>query len=229
MSVNAPGGTGRGGSIGQCERCGARAGRTGMLGHLRACAPAEGVPFVHLRVHGAASPVHWIDIAIHPAATLKHLDAFLRALWLECCGHQSCFEVAGVEYAVAVHRSAHAYGPTRRSMNVQVRTVFARAGERATYQYDFGSTTVLALTVAGRRPVADPGVTVQVLARNVPLVWPCAVCGAPAVHVCTDCSFRRDPFVCDTHARTHDCGDEYFLPVVDSPRMGTCGYTGPSA
>ena len=32
--------------------------------------------------------------------------------------------------------------------------------------------------------------------------------------------------LCDEHAETHDCGGEYFLPVVKSPRVGVCGYTG---
>ena len=26
--------------------------------------------------------------------------------------------------------------------------------------------------------------------------------------------------------RNHDCGEEAILPVVNSPRMGVCGYTG---
>lgn len=219
--------SGRGGSIGQCERCGAQAGRNGMLGHLRSCAPAQGVPFVHLRLHGAASPVHWVDVAVDPAATLRDLDQFLRAYWLECCGHLSCFRVAGVEYPSSIDRTFPAFGAPQRGMTVPAGKVFSRSGQRAAYEYDFGSTTALVLTVAGTRLVADGNATVQVLARNAPPIWPCAVCGEPAVHVCTDCAHVSDPFVCDLHAGTHDCGDEYFLPVVNSPRMGTCGYTGP--
>lgn len=35
----------------------------------------------------------------------------------------------------------------------------------------------------------------------------------------------ENPFYCDTHAAAR--GDEWaFLPVVNSPRMGVCGYTG---
>lgn len=41
------------------------------------------------------------------------------------------------------------------------------------------------------------------------------------------------PFFCDLHAQQHaeerhDAEDYMFLPVVNSPRMGMCGYTGPA-
>jgi hypothetical protein len=40
-------------------------------------------------------------------------------------------------------------------------------------------------------------------------------------------SGEADPFVCSDHARDHACGEEESLmPVVNSPRMGVCGYTG---
>ena len=39
---------------------------------------------------------------------------------------------------------------------------------------------------------------------------------------------REDPFLCEVHTEKHDCGEEALLPVVNSPRMGMCGYTGPS-
>jgi hypothetical protein len=33
-------------------------------------------------------------------------------------------------------------------------------------------------------------------------------------------------FFCDKCGKKHKSHDEMFLPVVNSPRMGVCGYTG---
>jgi hypothetical protein len=35
-----------------------------------------------------------------------------------------------------------------------------------------------------------------------------------------------DEFYCDKCLTKHECGDEMSLPVVNSPRMGVCGYCG---
>jgi len=38
---------------------------------------------------------------------------------------------------------------------------------------------------------------------------------------------ESDAFFCDAHADEHRCdGEEAILPIVNSPRMGVCGYTG---
>ena len=214
-------------SMGRCERCGARASRSGMAVHLRRCVPAEGATFVHLRVHGSASPDYWLDLAVDPTATLKQLDQFLRRLWLECCGHLSCFRIDAIQFSSLIDRTFAAFGPPERSMGATVGEVFTRRGQRARYDYDFGSTTELSLSVAGARVVASAKPRLQLLARNEPPIRPCAICRQPAALICAICLYEGEPFVCDEHARAHGCGQEGLLPVVNSPRMGTCGYTGP--
>ncbi|MEJ5252084.1 MAG: hypothetical protein HPY54_00055 [Chthonomonadetes bacterium] len=46
--------------------------------------------------------------------------------------------------------------------------------------------------------------------------------------VCSSCLWEdeENAWLCKECARKHDCGEEYFLPVVNSPRVGQCGYTG---
>jgi hypothetical protein len=69
---------------------------------------------------------------------------------------------------------------------------------------------------------------VRVLARNAPLNWPCAQCEAPAVVVCPNCVYTEPSLFCAAHAPSHPCdADDVWLPVVNSPRMGVCGYVGP--
>ena len=44
---------------------------------------------LHLQVEGRYLPMYWMHLAVNASATLETLDQFLRAIWLECCGHLS--------------------------------------------------------------------------------------------------------------------------------------------
>lgn len=85
-----------------------------------------------------------------------------------------------------------------RSMNARISDALPPPGRPVRYEYDFGSTTHLTLRVTGTRHGVIGRPAVRLLARNEAPVWPCATCG----------------------------GGEGFLPVVNSPRMGVCGYDG---
>ena len=66
---------------------------------------------------------------------------------------------------------------------------------------------------------------VRLLARNDPPALSCAECTSAAILVCPYCP--EDGLFCDTHAAAHGhAAEEAYLPVVNSPRMGICGYTG---
>ena len=67
---------------------------------------------------------------------------------------------------------------------------------------------------------------VRVLARNDAPVLPCDVCGKEATHVCTRCIYDDQGWLCDACVAEHECGEEMLLPVVNSPRVGMCGYEG---
>jgi hypothetical protein len=96
------------------------------------------------------------------------------------------------------------------------------------YDYDFGSTTALQGKALGFRQGSTIRPAVRVLARNAPLPWRCAACGAGAEVLCPNCLDSDSCLFCSTHASGHPCaGEEMWMPVVNSPRMGVCGYTGP--
>ena len=224
---------------GTCELCGADLLPRTAARHLASCAPAHDVPkgptqtLLHLRVTVAGSPDHWLDVEIRDDAPLKALDGSLRKLWVECCGHLSQFTVGNVDYASVKSEEfgwpGHVRRRVERSMSTRVREAVPLVGERFTYEYDFGTTTELTLTVKGARTGSIGRRTTRLLARNAPIVWPCAECGEPAAFVCAACIAEEGiAFACERHARgRHRCGErEMFLPVVNSPRMGVCGYTG---
>jgi hypothetical protein len=180
--------------------------------------PAAG--FSHISVAGRDRPEYWLHVAIQSTATLRALDSFLRATWLECCGHLSAFTIGGRSYAVHPQRELG-----DRSMTVPLEEVL-RVGTRFTYDYDFGSTTRLSLRTLPHLEAPLEDKPVRLLARNDPPLIECDGCGSPAEVICMECSWLG-AWLCEGCAKTHPCGDELFLPVSNSPRTGVCGYAGP--
>ncbi len=99
------------------------------------------------------------------------------------------------------------------------------------YEYDFGSSTELTITVMSEYPIkADKKIVL--LSRNEPLEIMCTTCGKlPATQVCTVCMWEEDAVFCDKCAKKHakkceDFADYASMPIVNSPRMGVCAYEG---
>ena len=218
-------------STGTCNFCQAIVSKATMTRHLGACKPRQALSalpsdpgksrratLLHLVVEGYAP--YWLHLEVRADATLKTLDAFLRALWLECCGHMSQFFIEGETYVSSAARELSA-----RSMNVPLGKLL-RPGMTCAYEYDFGTTTELRLRVVAERDGAWQREAVQVLARNNPPVIPCEACGKEATQVCSQCIYEGQGWLCDACVPAHACGDDMLLPVVNSPRVGMCGYAG---
>ena len=215
---------------GRCELCGQVVGKPQMTRHMARCLAKKtengGViaKLLHLVVEGTHLPMYWLHVEVPGAMMLVELDTFLRRIWLECCDHLSCFTVSGQRYSVHPAESLFD-GPRERSMAIKIYSVL-QSGTRFTHEYDYGSTTDLSLKVVGTREGAlgkRPGVVL--LARNDPPAWNCSACGKPATQVrAAGWDLDLDRMFCD------DCieedQEEYYLPVVNSPRTGVCGYAG---
>ena len=217
-------------SRGACAYCGRELTRGGMAKHLRACEarkhalsaadarPGPASAQLHLQVCAADSGDYWLNLEVDGAATLKQLDGYLRAIWLECCGHLSQFSAGG-------------WGGRTIGMARKVEQVF-RPGVVLTHIYDFGTESVTLLktveTREGKRTGKHP---IALMARNAAPAITCQECGAPATRLCMECVYedQRPGTLCDAHAEPHpheDYGEP--LNLVNSPRMGLCGYEGPA-
>ncbi len=202
-------------SFGVCELCGERKAKAQMAPHLKKCIAARsgvGRPSSHLLLQARASgaPEFWLIMAVTPEAKLKQVDALLRRVWLECCGHMSRF----------YRKDGRDVG-----MTTAAGGAFDSIGSSLAYVYDFGSSTelVASLLAIVEAPLTKP---VRLVARNEPLTWPCDVCEQPAASLCVECADEYGGFYCGVHSEGHECGEDMLLPVVNSPRMGVCGYTG---
>lgn len=116
--------------------------------------------------------------------------------------------------------------PEDRDMNVALGEVL-RPKLYFGYTYDFGTSSLLRLKVASEVEAVVADDTVQLLARNDAPDLRCQSCGKPAVEICTQCMYDENAWFCKRCARKHGCDEETFLPIVNSPRMGMCGYFGP--
>ena len=217
-------------SRGQCAFCGYETTKGSMVKHLATC-PQRHVRITsaeqtnrqtetlyHLRVQDAYNSDFWLHVEVRGVATLKDIDAYLRVIWLECCGHLSQFSVGGWRgREIAKQR--------------RVDTVFQHDVE-LTHIYDFGTSSETRIKRIGQREGVPLSARPMVLmARNVMPEATCIECGQSATHLCLECVIEADGAgtLCDQHAATHpheDYGEP--LELVNSPRLGMCGYTGPA-
>ena len=219
---------------GTCNLCGKSFSRASMTRHLKTCglpdpkapiaaAPAKLSPSqrFHLFVEARYAKTFWLHLTVPVEAPLDRVDAFLRQIWLECCGHLSAFTIAGKRYASdAMKDSGESGMKARLGRLLQPGMAFA-------YEYDYGSTTELNLKVVGLRDGGTKQGAVELLARNDAPQVACERCGGqPATQICTECVYKDQGWLCESCADNHECGAEMCLPVVNSPRAGVCGYTG---
>lgn len=219
-------------SSGKCNLCGGIFSKADMTKHLKTCKERNSVgekssgrgagnaKSFHLIAEGRYAPDYWLHLEVPPNAKLATLDDFLRNIWLECCGHMSAFTIKGTTYSVAPSAELD-----DESMDVKLNDVL-KPGMEFFHEYDFGSTTHLTLKVVSEQESKSKGKTIELLARNEPPPIPCQACGKMATQVCTECLCSDEGWLCDGCAEEHECGEEMLLPVVNSPRVGTCGYTG---
>lgn len=172
---------------------------------------------IHLRVQDAYAKQFWLDLEVRASAQLKDLDAYLRAIWLECCGHLSEFNTGNWGQEIAMSKRV---------------AIFDEDGMQLLHIYDFGTSSETLITRMGaRRGIPLTKHPMLLMARNTMPEAECIECGQPASHLCMECMIEEqtEGTLCDQHAETHP-HEEYggLIPLVNSPRLGMCGYSGPA-
>lgn len=217
-------------SKGICVYCGYETTKESMGKHLTTCPKRDELlrqaghkkikeeTLYHLGVQDAWQSEFWLDLEIRGSVTLKDLDAYLRAIWLECCGHLSRFSLGGWQSKEI---------PKERRAN----EVFQPEIE-LTHIYDFGTSSETRIRVISQRVgLPTSSRPIALMARNVLPETPCIECQLPAKWLCQECLNEEDVWgaLCEQHAKTHphkNYGEP--TPLVNSPRLGMCGYNGPA-
>jgi len=188
---------------GNCFICGITANKTVMKNHVLKVHNVGDEHCYLVKAEGMYDKNYWIFFSIAIDASLSALDRFLRQIWCECCEHLSVFRMGGREFGKAKKISAIA------------------VGNKLYYEYDFGTSTEIILTVMGEISRSAQREKICLLARNEPHAKFCDVCGAPATFV----NAWEGGFVCEECAKNVEDEAE-LLPLVNSPRCGECGYSG---
>ena len=233
---------------GKCRLCGELFAKARMSTHLKQCAKratatlqvAKPAPCFHVFVEAKFEPWYWLHLEVPATATFGALDQVLRDIWLECCGHMSAFTFPRERLprptlgnfneflAAQLQRTLEGGFDDEDDLMDELVGTQLKPAVKFGYEYDFGTTTELSLRVVAERPRAFPKSGIHLLARNEPPEILCVNCKKPATQICPECAYEGAGALCKTCAKKHDCGDEMLLPVLNTPRTGVCGYTGPS-
>ena len=189
-------------SNGNCFICGKTTGKVAIKNHVLKDHNGGGELCYLLKAEGAYSKNYWLFFSVPLDASLSAVDRFLREIWCECCGHMSAFRALGREF-----------GKARKLMELNV-------GDTLLYEYDFGSTTEVLVTVVDKIERVKQKEKIQLLARNVPAQEKCDECGAPATYV----DITEGISLCDECSKNSE--DGMLAPITNSPRCGACGYDG---
>jgi hypothetical protein len=131
------------------------------------------------------NPAYWMLVKVTAETKLKELDSFLRAMWLECCGHLSEFSYD------------EPFTDTTIEMTKNLKSVFAQTNE-FWYVYDFGSSTNILIRLFGQGELRKGENPITILMRNVAPETLCQHCHKPAGGICSKCQWESDtPFVCE--------------------------------
>ncbi|KAG2386736.1 hypothetical protein C9374_002480 [Naegleria lovaniensis] len=164
---------------------------------------------------------YWLFIEVPFTSNLRELDDVIRNYWVECCGHLSKFDVDTLTYNSYESDNEFMDEIDNKTMDIPMYRVFkpSDVGKTFCYTYDFGSSTYLELELISIVKCNEECEEARVLARNNPLTFKCCKCKNEAEYV----QVEESVLYCKKHAKDED--EDMLLPVVNSPRMGVCGYT----
>lgn len=211
---------------GICSYCGAEVVKQSIEKHLAKCAPRQSAittatgksePLIHLRAEWIQGKSFFLDLEVRGSATLQDLDHYLRAIWLECCGHLSEFNYT-------------AWDDSNIPLTKKLSAAF-KEGSSLVHLYDMGDTSeTLLRTISVRTGAPTTPHPMVLLVRNKLPESKCELCGGEATLYCVECQTEGEwVTLCE------DCWDEHghtedYAPgeLVNSPRLGMCGYDGPA-
>jgi hypothetical protein len=196
------------------------------IGRAASANEAHAVDAFHIEVEGfgqGTGALYSLHVLARADTTLADVDRFLKKTWLEpCCGHLSAFRFGTVSFES--NPDDELEPPSEAMKDARLSEVLVK-GKTFDYEYDFGSTTNLALRVVGSRKAVMKGrAKVQLLAQNDPPKLACRNCGKPATLVCAAGCEAEEALSCRACGTQHACGEDMLSPLVNSPRTGACGY-----
>ncbi|MDR2466843.1 MAG: hypothetical protein LBD35_05565 [Prevotellaceae bacterium] len=248
-------------SEGKCLYCGNTYSKSAINRHIathlaqKVQENKKGISFtvkVEAKSHYIPEASYFLSLWVDGETGFDELDYFLGCIWLQCCGHLSHFrkpynsvkrDYDGLANDIVkqFRETGHLGVPEdcdeyfsrddeTFSMEEKVKNAFY-SKLKIKYEYDFGSTTELTLTVTNRYEI-EADERIVLLSRNEPPAIYCRACNERiAIYVCTVHAFNEECVFCEECAKQHaaecpDFEDYAAMTIVNSPRFGICAYNG---
>lgn len=150
----------------KCNACGNEYTVRGITRHIKACKAiqieySEGYQkYYTLKIKDSYMTDFFLYINVVSHVTLGELDQFLRDIWVECCNHLSGFRCHGYYYTL--NESSDLGIPGENSELNQL----VEVGTNLMYEYDYGSTTELAIEVIDALTGPRRESLIEIFARN---------------------------------------------------------------
>ena len=187
--------------------------------------PVSDKPSYIIQIEGMHTKVFWMLVLARHDAELSDLDRLIRDVWVECCEHLSAFTIHGKRFFSYSDDDfdEDEGGP---GFSVPLDEIIG-PGSTFTYEYDFGSTTKLKLSVVGLSPVEPKHGPLCLIARNNRPEIPCHLCGETGEYLVTN--WPESPYqiiICRDclKKKAKDVEPEFVIVLPNSPRGGVCGY-----
>ena len=205
---------------GTCLLCRETVGKKGAERHLEGCLASTGwpeglSPSYIIRIDGRRDPSFWMFVLARCDAMFSDLDSLVTDVWMGEEDGSSTFTIQGTTYIDA---------ETKKQVPLADRI---REGQIFYYTYDAHSPEKVELKckVVGMTSVMPPAGPCCLIARNIPDLPPCYMCGDKAEFLAAE-SDAFDPFdeMDGGHYYCHDClmdlDSAIITPVVNSPCPG---------
>lgn len=228
---------------GKCQGCSTLISKRAFAKHLETCPMIQSYKndqnFLFQIFDRFRPDLYWMVVAAPPKLTLKELDSFLRSIWLGCCQHMSCFSLPSNEKEFYPYyfwnrsfMDRHRYALMN---NYYLQDIFPEYSYLH-YDFDFGNLSALKIEFPPNydNTSSDSSSTLvndfQLLILNYPPHYICDQCCKLPLEVNCSICMRSFCLKCLQSRRAHNCDifdTEDILPIINSPRVGKCGYTGP--
>ena len=107
-------------------------------------------------------------------------------------------------------------------IKIQAKKILEK-GLTFSHTYDFGSSTDLQINELDEHyDNTRPKNKIEILMRNNQIDQKCKLCGGKATLICAECYYDEEIYLCKSCEEPH--GGHVLSSIVNSPRMGVCGY-----
>lgn len=167
-----------------------------------------------------ATNTYWMFVVMNGNLKLSKLDNFLKDTWLECCGHLSKFTINDKEYGC--DNMSYDTDEENNNMDHKIKDILEE-DVVFTYEYDFGSTTELFISVI--KIFNSKNNKILIVSQNSNPKYKCNICKKfNSVKICLECQNTFCNKCTSNKKHTCDPDDECIFDLINSPRMADCFY-----